>query len=63
LLNLNALRQPAGQAENPQLLEQLQTLAAERQQLLLSFIEDNPGKVLRLSLPGVIARLVSQLHD
>jgi hypothetical protein len=41
----------AGPAEQDQLKDDLLNLAAHRQQLLVSLIEDNPGEVLRLALP------------
>ncbi len=51
LVALNARYQLAGPAERSQLLDELERVAAERQRLLASFIQDHSDEVLRLALP------------
>src|SRR5690349_13137665 len=52
LLDLNAQRLTGTESSNSQLLSELQTVAAARQQLLAALSESNPGEVLRVSLPA-----------
>ncbi len=53
LLDLNAQQLASGtQSNSSQLLGELQTVAAVRQQLLAALSESNPGEVLRVSLPA-----------
>jgi hypothetical protein len=52
LVTLSARYQLADSAEQPRLLRQLLTVAAGRQQLLGTLIEDNPAEVLRLAVPA-----------
>jgi hypothetical protein len=52
LADLNAEFQAAGQSQNSQLLNELQTVAATRQQVLAALVDSNPGEVLRVSLPA-----------
>ena len=52
LLDLNAQRLAGPQSSNSQLLSELQTVAATRQQLLAALAESNPGEILRVSLPA-----------
>ena len=54
LVALNARHHRASPAEQARLLSDLLTTAANRQQLLASLIEDNPGEVLRAALPAAI---------
>jgi uncharacterized repeat protein (TIGR01451 family) len=54
LVAKNARYHRASPAEQVQLLNDLLTVAADRQQLLASLIEDNPGEVLRVALPAAI---------
>jgi M6 family metalloprotease-like protein len=51
LVDLNAQRS-AGAQSNSQLLGELQTVAATRQQVLAALAESNPGEVLKVSLPA-----------
>ena len=48
---LNARLQRAGAAERPKLLDELVALATEREELLRSLIEHNPGAALEAALP------------
>src|ERR1700739_4784969 len=53
LIDLNAQQFASGtQSNSSQLLGELQTVAAARQQLLAALAESNPGGVLRVSLPA-----------
>jgi alpha-galactosidase-like protein/metallopeptidase family M12-like protein len=52
LADLNAEFQAAGRPQNSQLLNELQTVAATRQQVLSALLNSNPGEVLRVSLPA-----------
>jgi hypothetical protein len=53
LIDLNAQQLASGtQSNSSQLLGELQTVAAARQQLLAALAESNPGEVLRVSLPA-----------
>ena len=52
LVALNQQYQAAPAAAKPQLLAQMQALAAKRQQLLLSLMQTDPGQVLRFALPA-----------
>lgn len=54
LTALNTQYQVAGRADKSKLLNNLLTLAAEREQLLSTLIEDNPGEVLRVAIPAHI---------
>jgi hypothetical protein len=56
LLQMNTYYQQAGAAEKPQVLSQLQALAAQRQQLLSSLIQTNPGDVLRIAIPSHVSQ-------
>jgi NPCBM-associated, NEW3 domain of alpha-galactosidase/Astacin (Peptidase family M12A) len=51
LADLNAQFQAAGQPQNSQLLNELQSVAITRQQVLAALVNSNPGEVLRVSLP------------
>jgi hypothetical protein len=54
----------AGPAEQAQLKDDLLNLAAHRQQLLVSLIEDDPGEVLRLTLPKhLLAKVPAGLEE
>jgi len=52
LLDLNARHLSGTQSKNAQLLSELQTVAATRQQLLVALAESNPGEILRVALPA-----------
>ena len=52
LVDLNAQHLTGAQSNNSQLLGELQTVAATRQQALAALAESNPGEVLRVSLPA-----------
>jgi len=52
LADLNAQFQAAGRSQNSQLLSELQSVAATRQQLLGALIVSNPRAVLRVSMPA-----------
>jgi gametolysin peptidase M11 len=52
LVTLGMRHQLADTATKAQLLSQLLTAATERQALLATLIKDNPGEVLRLTLPA-----------
>ncbi len=54
LIAKNARYHQAGSAEQAGLLNDLLTVAADRQQLLATLIEDDPGEVLRVALPAAI---------
>jgi hypothetical protein len=54
LLQMHSAYQQASPAQKTQLLTQFQTLAAQRQQLLSSVIQTNPGDVLRVAIPNNI---------
>lgn len=54
LVSLQARYAQANAAERGQLLNSLLTAAADRQQLLMSIIEDDPGAVLRVALPAAV---------
>jgi hypothetical protein len=54
LVSQNARLHRAGPAEQAQLLNTMLAVAADRQQLLATLIEDNPGTVLRVALPAAI---------
>src|SRR5258708_9249549 len=56
LLRLHQNYQQASAAEQSQLLTQFQTIAAQRQQLLLSLMQSNPGDVLRIAIPDNVSR-------
>ena len=63
LVALNARHQLAGPAERSELLNELERVAAERQQLLASFIQDHSDEVLRLALPqGLRSSLPDQVQ-
>jgi hypothetical protein len=63
LVALNARYQQAGPAERSELLDELERVAAERQQLLASFIQDHSDEVLRLALPrGLRSSLPDQVQ-
>src|SRR5260370_1251636 len=55
LMQMHSAYQQAGPAQKTQLLTQFQTLAAQRQQLLISLIPTNPGDVLRVAIPSSIS--------
>src|SRR6266571_8524386 len=55
LMQMHSAYQQASPAQKTQLLIQFQTLAAQRQQLLSSLIQTNPGDVLRVAIPGSIS--------
>src|SRR5947208_3560008 len=52
LIALNEQYQSAPQASKPQLLAEMQVLAARRQQLLLQLMQSGPGQVLRYAIPA-----------
>jgi hypothetical protein len=52
LLDLNAQYRSADESEKPQLLNEIQITALSRQQQLTALMDDNPGQVLRASLPA-----------
>jgi len=52
LLDLNARHLSGTQSNNAQLLSELQTVAATRQQLLAALAESNPGEILQVALPA-----------
>jgi M6 family metalloprotease-like protein len=52
LLDLNAQYRSADESEKSQLLNEIQSTVASRQELLSTLIEENPGEVLRASLPA-----------
>ncbi len=54
LVALNAQYQGAGPARRAQLASRLLSVAATRQQVLLSLVESDPGEVLRVALPGAL---------
>jgi hypothetical protein len=54
LVTLNTRYHRAGPAEQAGLLNNLLTAAVDRQQLLVTLIEDDPGEVLRTTLPTAI---------
>ncbi len=54
LVDLNAQRLTSTQSNDSQLLSELQTVAATRQQVLAALAESNPGEVLRVSLPASV---------
>src|SRR5262249_47356425 len=54
LVALNARYHLAGPTEQAPLLNDLLTVAAERQQLLAALMEDDPGEVVRVALPPAI---------
>jgi len=56
LLQIHKSYQQAGAAQKQQLLTQFTTLAAQRQQLLSSLIQTNPGDVLRVAIPNNISQ-------
>lgn len=56
LAGLLARYQQADANEKAQFEEDLINLAADRQQVLLSLIEDSPGKILRLALPRKLSK-------
>jgi hypothetical protein len=56
LMQMHGAFQRASTAQKQQLLTQFATLAAQRQQLLLSLIQTNPGDVLRIAIPGSISQ-------
>jgi len=56
LMQMHRNYQQANAAQKTQLLTQFQTLAAQRQKLLSSLIQTNPGDVLRVAIPGSISQ-------
>ncbi len=56
LVDLNAQRLAGTQSNDSQLLSELQTLAATRQQQLAALAESNPGEILRVSLRANIRK-------
>src|SRR5262245_3043887 len=54
LVAKNARYHLAGPTEQAPLLNDLLTVAAERQQLLAALMEDDPGEVLRVALAAAI---------
>ena len=55
LMELHAEYRAAAPGERSELLLQMRSLAAERQQLLSSLIQTSPAEVLRVAIPGHIA--------
>jgi len=56
LMQMHRNYQQASAAQKTQLLTQFQTLAAQRQKLLSSLIQTNPGDVLRVAIPNEISQ-------
>src|SRR5260370_17387715 len=56
LMHMHSAYRQASPAQKTQLLTQFQTLAAQRQQLLSSLIQTNPGDVLRVAIPGSVSQ-------
>lgn len=52
LVRLNMQYQSAPAATQNQLLLQMETIAAQRQQLMLQLMKSDPGQVLRYAIPG-----------
>jgi hypothetical protein len=55
LVNLNARYHAAGPASDSQLLSELQSAAASRQQVLAALMESDPAAVLRVAIPSNIS--------
>src|SRR5690348_5677280 len=58
LLDLNAQYRKASGSTKTQLLSQMKAAAASRLQMLASLADDNPGEVLRASLPAKLRALM-----
>ncbi len=56
LLQMHAAYRQAGATQQTQMLSQLATLAAQRQQLLISLMQTNPGDVLRIAIPNNVSQ-------
>jgi hypothetical protein len=56
LLHMHSAYQQASAAQKPQLLTQFTAIAAQRQQLLSSLIQTNPGDVLRVAIPNDVSQ-------
>ncbi len=54
LIHIHSNYKQASAAQQPQLLNQFRTLAAQRQQLLSSLIQTNPADVLRVAIPNSV---------
>jgi len=56
LLQVHKSYQQASTTQKQQLLTQLESLAAQREQLLSSLIQTNPGDVLRVAVPNEVSQ-------
>src|SRR5947208_4915790 len=55
LLQMHSSYQQANATQKQQLLTQFTAMAAQREQLLLSLMQSNPGDVLRIAIPGNVS--------
>src|SRR5207249_2714123 len=55
LLQMHSSYQQANTTQKQQLLTQFTAMAAQRQQLLLSLMQSNPGDVLRVAIPNNVS--------
>ena len=55
LLQMHSSYQQSGSSQKQQLLTQFSAMAAQRQQLLLSLMQTNPGDVLRVAVPNSVS--------